>query len=113
VTLLVSYGVTARAMAEAVRASRAAGRPISALTIHSVWPVPEDGILAALCSSSCGTAIRRVVVGELNLGDFRREVERVIFGWAARTSRPAPEIVGLNRVDGELITPGQFIATIL
>jgi hypothetical protein len=57
--------------------------------------------------------IERVVVAELNLGDFRREVERVIYRWAAHARRIAPEIVGINRVDGELITPGQFLAGIL
>jgi 2-oxoglutarate ferredoxin oxidoreductase subunit alpha len=112
-TLLVSYGVTARAMAEAVRVSRTRDRRVSALTIQTVWPVPEDGILDVLCNPGCHAEIRRVVVGELNLGDFKREVERVVHGWAARTSRPAPEIVGLSRVDGELITPGQFIEAIL
>ena len=112
-TLLISYGVTARAMAEAVRSLRAAGRPVSALTVHSLWPVPENAILNALCDPSCQTVIERVVVAELNLGDFRREVERVVYRWAAQMRRPAPEIAGIHRLDGELIAPQQFAQTIL
>jgi 2-oxoglutarate ferredoxin oxidoreductase subunit alpha len=112
-TLFISYGITARAMAEAVNTARGAGRAVSALTIQSLWPVPEEAIVDALCGPSCGTVIERVVVAELNLGDFRREVERAIYRWAAHVGRIAPEIVGINRVDGELITPGQFLETIL
>jgi 2-oxoglutarate/2-oxoacid ferredoxin oxidoreductase subunit alpha len=112
-TLWISYGITARAMSEAAHAARNAGQAISTLTVQSLWPVPEDAIAAALCGPSCQGAVERVVVAELNLGDYRREVERLIYRWAADTRRVAPEIVGINRVDGELITPGQFLGTIL
>jgi 2-oxoglutarate ferredoxin oxidoreductase subunit alpha len=108
-TLLISFGITARAMSEAANAARSAGQAVSTLTILSLWPVPEDAILSALCGPSCQSTIGRVVVAELNLGDFRREVERVIYRWAAHTRRIAPDIIGINRVDGELITPGQFL----
>jgi hypothetical protein len=57
--------------------------------------------------------VRRVVVAELNNGDFRREVERVVYRWAALHREVPPEIVGLNRVDGELITPAQFLAQVV
>jgi hypothetical protein len=39
----------------------------------------------------------------LNLGQYRREIERLGNG---------REIVGLNRVDGELIAPEQFLELI-
>jgi 2-oxoglutarate ferredoxin oxidoreductase subunit alpha len=96
-TLLVSYGVTARAMREATRIERGKGGEVSALTIHSLWPVPESAIMTAL------KGIERVVVAELNLGQYRREIERVA---------PNLEIVGLSRVDGELISPEQFLEVI-
>jgi 2-oxoglutarate/2-oxoacid ferredoxin oxidoreductase subunit alpha len=112
-TLLIAYGITARAMIEATNAARAAGRSVSNVIVQSLWPVPEDVITGALCDASCQSTIERVVVAELNLGDFRREVEHVIYHWAAHARRVAPEIVGINRVDGELITPGQFLETIL
>lgn len=98
-TLFVSYGITAGAMREAVATLRAAGQKASALTVHSLWPVPERAIHAALANG-----ITRVVVAELNHGQYRREIERVAAG--------AVEVTGLHRVDGELITPDQFVETV-
>lgn len=78
-TLFISYGVTARTMAAAVGLARAQGHQVAALTIKSLWPVPEAAIIEALCGPGCETAVERVVVAEMNLGDLRREVERVIY----------------------------------
>ncbi len=41
-----------------------------------------------------------IVVGELNLGQYRLEIERLV---------KDIEIVGLNRIDGMLISPDQFL----
>lgn len=112
-TLFIAYGITARAMAEASQRWRAAGRCASTLAVQTLWPVPETAILDALRGLDCQTAVERVVVAELNLGDFRREVERVIYRWAAVGRQAPPEIVGINRLDGELITPDQFLAELL
>jgi 2-oxoglutarate ferredoxin oxidoreductase subunit alpha len=87
-TLIVSYGVTAGAARLAVEQARAAGRAVSHLVIASLWPVPEAAIGAAL------EGVERVVVPELNLGQYRREIERLA---GERT------VAGINRVDGELI----------
>ncbi len=111
-TLLISYGVTAGAMTEAIEQARERGLLVSAMTLQSLWPVPEAAILSALSREGCETEIERVVVAELNLGEFRREIERVIYRWAAYSRQFPPEIIGINRVDGELITPSQFLDTI-
>jgi 2-oxoglutarate ferredoxin oxidoreductase subunit alpha len=92
--LALSYGVTAGALREAVARRRAAGGRASAITLHALWPVPERRIRQAMAG------VERVVVAELNLGQYRREIERLAAG------RPA--VVGVNRVDGELITPGEI-----
>ncbi len=96
-TLLVSYGITAGAVREAVRAARADGRRISALTVQSLWPVPETALGAALEGTD------RVVVAELNHGLYRREIERLADG---------REVVGVNRVDGELISPAELVEAV-
>jgi len=96
-TLFVSYGSTARTMREAVRRARQEGRKVSALTVQSLWPVPETALAAAL-----GSGVERVVVAELNLGQYCREIERL-------THLP---VFGLHRVDGELLTPDQFLETL-
>lgn len=112
-TLLISYGVTALAMAEAVQTARRDGRAVSALAVQSLWPVPRNALLSAVWPEEGEPEVRRIIVAELNQGDFRREVERVVYGYAARRGRLAPEIVGVHRVDGELITPGQLLAEII
>ncbi len=96
-TLVVSYGITARSMIEAARHTRAAGKRVSTLTIQSLWPLPER----ALCEAMQG--ITRVVVPELNMGQYRQEIERV-----ALSLDPRPGVIGVNRVDGELITPEEI-----
>jgi 2-oxoglutarate ferredoxin oxidoreductase subunit alpha len=93
-TLFVSYGVTAGAMREAVRRARGEGRRVAAATVQSLWPVPETALRAAMAD------VERVVVAELNFGQYRRELERFAGG---------REVAGLNRADGELIAPEQFL----
>jgi 2-oxoglutarate ferredoxin oxidoreductase subunit alpha len=93
--LLISYGITARAVEEAVRIARGRGQLVSALTLLSIWPIPA----AALCQALANTS--RVVVAELNDGQLQREIERL-----------APErimVSGVGRLDGELITPQQIL----
>ena len=97
-TLFVSYGITAGAMREAVVRVRATGMKVSALTVQSLWPVPERAIRTAL-----GGGITRVVVAELNHGQYRREIERLAGGI---------DVVGIHRVDGELIAPEEFEAAV-
>jgi len=112
-TLWISYGITARAMWEAVALTRAAGACVSGMAVQSLWPVPERGLLAAITDGvGGGSTIDHIVVAEMNQGQYRLEVERVVYGWAARNRQVAPEVVGLHRVDGELITPQQFRETL-
>ena len=97
-TLLISFGITAGAMREAVQLIREQGRHVSALSIQSLWPVPEQAIRQAL------PGIKRVVIAELNNGQYRREIERVV------SDR---DVVGLNRIDGQLIAPQQFMELVV
>lgn len=89
--LVVASGVAARAAREAVASRRAAGGRAALLTVFSVWPVPDEALRRAAVGR------RRVVVPELNLGLYRREVERAL----------GREVVGVNRMDGGLLAPGQ------
>lgn len=94
-TLVISYGITARSMMEAVQLARRTGVRVSSLTVRSLWPVPEVAIRDALIG------VRRVIVVELNLGQYRREIERLV-------GREV-EVVGVHRVDGELISPSEIL----
>ena len=93
-TIFVSYGITAGAMREAVSLARANGARVSSVTVQSLWPLPEAGLLEALQGAE------RVVVAELNPGLYVREVERIAGN---------REVIGLQRIDGELISPAQFL----
>jgi hypothetical protein len=59
----------------------------------------KDSTLDAIRAALDG--VRRVIVPELNMGQYRREIERL----AGRQI----EIVGINRADGGLITPGEIL----
>ena len=96
-TLLVSYGVTARSTIQAAQSARANGKRVSVLIIHLLWPVPERTLNQAL------RGVKRVVVPELNLGQYRLEVERI-----ALSLDPRPKVVGVNRIDGDLISPSEI-----
>jgi 2-oxoglutarate ferredoxin oxidoreductase subunit alpha len=93
--LVISYGITAGAAREAVRRARRQGVRVSSLIIYSLWPVPARQVRAAM------TGVSRVVVAELNLGQYRREIECL-----AGSDR---QVVGVHRIDGELVTPDDIL----
>ena len=78
----------------AVARTRREGGRLSALTLKSLWPVPATAIREAAGEHA------RILVPELNLGQYRLELERLL---------PDRPVVGLHRVDGEMITPAQVL----
>ncbi|MBU2602323.1 MAG: pyruvate flavodoxin/ferredoxin oxidoreductase [Actinobacteria bacterium] len=93
-TLVVSYGVSARSAREAVARVRAAGGRVSLLVLKTLFPVPEAAIRAALIG------IERVVVPEMNLGQYAREVQLLADG---------REVRSVTRMDTELVSPDDVI----
>jgi len=93
-TLVISYGVTAGAARSAIAHLRSEGIPTSGLVVQSLWPIPETALAAAL------VGINRVVVPELNMGLYRREIDRLA---------GEREVLGVNRVDGTLITVEEIV----
>lgn len=92
-TLLISYGVTARAMREATRRLRARGMLISAVTVQSLFPVPDEALRRA------AAGVRTVVVAEENLTGQYRSVITPLF--------PDADVVGVNKI-GSMITPKEI-----
>ena len=92
--LVLGYGITGAAVRSAIAMARAQGKAVSGVVVHSLWPVPETALAAEF------QGVKRVVVPELNLGLYRREIERIA---------PGIEIIGLERIDGELIRPQQIV----
>lgn len=98
-TLIVTYGVTARAVRAAADAVfRDAGRPLSVLTLKTLWPVPEQLLLET------AEGMERVLVVEMNLGQYVHEVRRVL-------GRQRVDFFG--KMDGRLISPGEIVREVL
>ncbi len=88
--LLVTYGVTSRAVLPALRELRREGMRVSHLTVKTIWPVPEAVIRAEAAK------VKRVLVVEMNMGQYVHEVARIV------KDRP----VGFyGRMDGALLSP--------
>ncbi len=94
-TLVVSYGVASRSAAVAIREARRRGRKVSSLVLQTLWPVPEKAIASAMAG------VRKIVVPEMNLGQYRPEIERL--------SPPQAEVVGVCKMDTTLISPGEIL----
>ena len=93
--LCISYGITSRSVAVVVETVRRNGKKISSLVLQTLWPVPEKAILAAM------QGIKKIIVPEMNLGQYLLEIQRLA---------PAEvELVGINKMDTTLISPGQII----
>ena len=96
-SLLLSYGITARAAREAVGVLRKEGFPISFLQIQTLFPVPTE----ALNWASAG--IRTVFVAEENLGGQYRTVLAPLLA--------GKQVLGINKI-GSMITPGEIARAI-
>jgi len=89
-TLIISYGVTSRAAKAVFNDLKSTGHPVSVLILKTIWPVPETVIRRA------SRDIKRVLVVEMNLGQYVHEIERIL---------PAKTVELLAQMDGRLITP--------
>jgi len=93
-TLVIAYGVTARAARAAVKRMQGRKHQASLLVLKTLWPVPE-----ALIREKAA-AYKRVVMVEMNLGQYVRELQRVL---------PDKKIDFLGQMNGELIKPRQIM----
>ncbi len=87
-TLVIAYGVTARA-------ARAATEDLGAslLVLKTLWPAPEKLIREK------ARGFRRIIVVEMNLGQYVREIERIL---------PDKRVEWFGRMNGALITPSRI-----
>ncbi|MEJ2101768.1 MAG: pyruvate flavodoxin/ferredoxin oxidoreductase [Desulfobacterales bacterium] len=96
-TLLISYGVSARAAKAVFNARKRQSQPIALLVLKTLWPVPEKII------RQFARKVKRIVMVEMNMGQYVREVERIL---------PQKQIDFLGQMDGRLITPAQIARVI-
>lgn len=85
--LFIAYGSVARTAQEAMEELRAEGIKVGLLRPKTIWPINEAKIKKA-CEGK-----KAVIVPEMNLGQYAREIERVI-------GKPVEKV---TRVDSELV----------
>ncbi len=96
--LVVAFGITARAARRAIKKAREQGIRVGMFRPITMWPFPVKAF------KSIVTGKRGVLVAEMNAGQLITEIERF---------RPQEcRVEGLNRIDGETITPQQVLNSI-
>jgi 2-oxoglutarate ferredoxin oxidoreductase subunit alpha len=96
---VVSYGISARSAAGAIRIARSQGIQVSHLRLIGVFPFPEKAVRGFV------DGLDRVIVPEMNLGQICHVVREAIEG-AATVERVA-------RIGGEIIRPGEIVTALV
>jgi 2-oxoglutarate ferredoxin oxidoreductase subunit alpha len=97
-TIVISFGCTARSARQAVNQARAEGMKCGLLRLITVWPFPETRIRELIK----GGTVKRFIVPEINLGQLRREIERL-------THLP---VLRLNHAGGTMPVPNAILELI-
>ena len=92
---IVAYGSTARGARHAMKEARQQGKAVGLVRLVTLWPFDYTAI------ASIGRSVKRLIVAEMNRGQMLGEVERAVKG--------ETQVIGVNRTDGEMITPSQLL----
>jgi 2-oxoglutarate ferredoxin oxidoreductase subunit alpha len=96
--VVLAYGSVSMAARQAIMIARKKRFKVGLFQPVTIWPFPEKELKEATKNADL------IIVAELNQGQLIREVQRVCH----RHTR----VVGLNRYDGELMTPEQIVQKI-
>ncbi|HHW02779.1 MAG TPA: 2-oxoacid:acceptor oxidoreductase subunit alpha [Thermoanaerobacterales bacterium] len=97
-TVIISFGSTARSVLRAVHLMRQEGHKIGMIRLKTIWPFAYKAI------QNLSSAVKNLIVAEMNFGQL---VETVRASAGGRF-----EVSGLNKFNGELITPDEVIAKV-
>ena len=97
-TIVIAFGCTARSARHAVMAARNEGLKCGFMRLITVWPFPESRIRELIAAGT----VKRFIVPEVNLGQLRREVERL-------TNLP---VLRLNHAGGHMPVPDDILELI-
>ena len=95
--LVIVYGITARAAEVSIQRLREQSFNISLLVLQTLYPVPEKLLRDEVAKVS------RVIVIEMNLGQYVREVERI---------SGATPVDFFGKMNGELVSPEEITRAI-
>ncbi|MEA1964086.1 MAG: 2-oxoacid:acceptor oxidoreductase subunit alpha [Candidatus Aerophobetes bacterium] len=93
-----AYGSVTRSAYSAVKEAREKGIKVGLMRPITLWPFPYKKVL------DLANKVKRIIVPEMNMGQLIEEVKRASSGRV--------KVDGVNRVDGELITPSEIMAKI-
>ena len=94
-TLIITYGVTARAaQAACLTLQQEHNVPVSLLALKTLWPVPERVLQEA------SSGMERILVVEMNLGQYVHEVRRVLC---------PGQVDFFGKMNGALISPEEIV----
>jgi 2-oxoglutarate ferredoxin oxidoreductase subunit alpha len=97
-TLVIAVGSVSRSAKEAVEYLRAHRRKVGLFRPITLWPFPEKALRKII------KEVDQIFVAELNQGQLIDEIKKV--------ECYHKKIYGINRYDGEMITPNQIISKI-
>lgn len=93
---ILSYGGTARSAKAAVKTLRKEGIKVGMFRLITIWPFPEKQL------EEIGNQVKDIMVAELNFGQIKLEVERVV------KSTCSVRLCG--KANGEVLTPEELIS---
>lgn len=93
--VILAYGSSARSARYAVNELRNQGIKAGLFRPITIWPFPEKRV------AELGKQANAIVVPEMNLGQMIFEIERIV--------KNDCKLAGVNRVDGDPLTPTQII----
>jgi len=97
---IVAYGITSRAIYEAVEEAEKRGVKVGYVRLKTLWPFPEKPV------QRLAENAEKIIAPEMNLGQIVNEIKRV--------AGCSTEVVSLNKIGGgELITPEEILDKIL
>lgn len=96
--LFVTFGCMARSSKEAVNTLRKEGIKAGMFVAKTIWPFPEEKV------NELSKKINLIFVPEMNLGQMKLEVQRI--------ADKACAIKGINKANGEIITPEDIIVSV-
>jgi 2-oxoglutarate ferredoxin oxidoreductase subunit alpha len=95
---IISYGISARSAAGAIRLLRDDGMKLSHLRLIGVFPFPERAIQAF------ADGLDRIVVPELNLGQICHVVREAVDGSA--------KVELVSKIGGEILAPDEIVKAV-
>lgn len=95
---IITFGCSVRPAMAAMNIARAKGLKVGVLKLVTIWPFADKEVIEVLAK------VKAVIVPEMNLGQIRGEVERY--------NKNNIPVIGINRVDCEIITPNQVLDAI-